>query len=97
MDKPPSGWTSFPLNPGYPWGIWTANGKHCFSVGGGTYLDVNSKWVTFSCGNDGALLGKVDTSTHPWTIEYVSIPFRQIPAGNPHRSAVRVGITDVWR
>jgi hypothetical protein len=81
-------WKHYSFNPGFPWGIWTTNHRHCVSYSGSATGDVAGRRVTYGCDGGGLLLGFANRQAKEWTIHYVP--------GRQSKKAVLVGITDAW-
>jgi hypothetical protein len=69
-----------------PWGIVTANGKHCLAFTGATGV-IGGRYVRYGCQEGGVLLGVPDRHTPVWTIFY---------AAKNSSLQFRVRITDAW-
>ena len=75
----------------WPWGVWTANGKHCQAwISPADWEIIRGKRVTYGCAGGGRLLGFVDVRKSVWTIDYT-------PRDELRARVVRIGITDAWR
>lgn len=91
---PLSHWKLAARGVNFPWGLWTANGKRCISLSGGSLGPrIKNKTVTYRCKGGGYLLGYVQRQRPEWTIYYTGRISADLRAG----PIVHVRITDVWQ
>jgi hypothetical protein len=69
---------------GVPWGIRLSNGVRCTNLIDVMHGYFHHRWINYSCGNGNVgvagILGGLDRTTSPWTVQVVVIP-----RGGPHR------------